>query len=547
MKRGGRTTPNRRVDGPSSFEGRDQVAVSPRVENRNQETPEWRPRSCGGRLAASASLTSTLKPKAGGPHRLAVVPLMLTSSHPHDDYLAVGLTEEMTSVLSQVRGLRVISHAAVDQVRIVVAAGDSARSDFGVDSTLDGDVSRNGSRLGVAARFTPNQSDQGRSVRTIDFDLGSACPVRGLTAERSVTASYIGLDRLEREAIRMRPTSNLAAYEAYLRGIQGFRKLYSGSRSDGRIGLEARGFFEYAIRADPRFSTARAYLANLLLAVMGVIVTTVEVVAPIREHVARALELSPSSADAHAARGNLAMQADLDWKRAEVEFREALTLNPSSSTAHFWYGDLLSLLQRYPESKKHYRIAHELDPLWVLPLSQLAWVYAFSGDLASAIEVAEGNVHRHPDSDFLRVELAWFYAFADRAADAIRLVEPMADVPSLYTFWNPVAVLAYLGRPDGARKMLANSEPTSTSRHFPPADAAALYALIGEDETAFAQLEQESREGERIFWPGYQGPWFDAIRDETRFGTLLHRQGLPSRLVRPLKPGYCAFDAPTNR
>lgn len=547
MTQGGTSTPCPRVCCPSSSEGPDEVDVPQRSVNGNHKAPGSRQHSRDGPLAASASLSSAVKPNTRRPYRLAVLPLTSTSSHPHDDYLADGLTEELISVLSQVRGLRVISYATAGPRQARIVAGDNAGADLGVDSVLEGDVRRKGNRLRVAVQLTPIRSGEDRWVRTNNYALGQAFAVRGLTAEGAVTALNIGLDRLEREAIRKRPTSSLAAYEAYLRGMQGFRKVFSGGQGDEKSAREARDFFERAIRADPRFSAAYANLANLLLALMGAIVPTHEVVTPIRENVARALELSPTSADAHAARGNLAMQAGLDWQCAEVEFRQALTLNPSSSAAHYWYGDLLSLLQRYPKSERQYQIAHELEPLWILPLAQLAWVHAFSGNLASAIEVAERNAHRFPDSAFLRVELAWFYAFAGRVVDAIRLVEPVVDPPSLYTFWNPVAVLAYVGRPKGARKMLANSKRASLSRYLPPADAAALYALIGEKEAAFTLLEQESRERDRIYWPGYQGPWFDTIRDETRFNTLLRRLRLPSKLVRPLMPGYHASDGPSNR
>jgi len=178
----------------------------------------------------------------------------------------------------------------------------------------------------------------------------------------------VELLRSEQEAVRGRPTSSASAYEAYLRGVRAVQGV-GGNSEDFflRDYAEAVRHFEEAIREDPNFPQAHAALAVMLIASAGEIYPYREVIPRVRQLAGRALELDRGLADAHVALGNLAMQVDHDWTRAEGEFREAIVLNPSHSQAHLWYALLLATLQRHEESQEEYSRAIELDPLWFPP------------------------------------------------------------------------------------------------------------------------------------------------------------------------------------
>ena len=298
------------------------------------------------------------------------------------------------------------------------------------------------------------------------------------------------------------------------------------------IGRETQRHFEAAIREDTKFSAAHSYFANYLLGVLGESRPAGEVVPRARELVDKALELNPNSSDAHTARGNLSFQADLDWTRAEAEFQQAIALNPSSSTAHFWYAYLLSALQRFEESRKQYRAAIDLDPLWLLPRFNLASTFCYTGELETAIDLGEKLAEDFPDSLILRVGLAWVYALAGRAGDAVGLVEPMAADSSLSVRTMRCRILGLLGRPEEARALLADWERGRLPRHLSLTTAAIAYAICGQADRALVTLERDYQEGDKTLWSEYQDPQFDPLRDDPRFVAMLRLMNLPTTLRR---------------
>jgi len=497
-------------------------------------------------IRAARSPRST--PKPGGPLRLAVRSLRSGGLGAGDEYLSDGLTQELISALSQVRGLRVISHASASDHPGPARTRAEIESDEGVDAILDGRVRREANRLVVAVRLTDAQTHENRWEQRIDRDLEQLLTIRGELSERAVDALGVDLRGPERDAFHHRPTSSLEAYDAYLKGIQGFRTLHISGPEGEKVVRDTPEYFDQAIRADPKFSAAYAYLANHLLALMGESVPMKAVVSRIRALAAKSLELTPDLADAHTARGNLAMQADRDWRRAGAELRRAIALNPSSSVAHLWYGNLLSfILQRHSEARKQLRTAIDLDPLWLLPRICLIWAEADAGDIASAVSDCEHTARLFPDNSAIRVSLAWCYAFAHRDREAFELVAPMVTPPAQAVFLNPIGVQAYLGRTESARAMLTDWEAGRLRGYVPRPNAAAFYALIGEGNVALGLLEREFREPEFCNWGDYQGPWFDSIREEPRFVSLLRRLNLPATLSRPLMPGAVHTNARSGR
>jgi serine/threonine-protein kinase len=222
------------------------------------------------------------------------------------------------------------------------------------------------------------------------------------------------------------------------------------------------------------------------------------------------------------------MQMDLDWARAETEFREAIALNPSASTAHFWYGFLLGVLQRFEEARDQYLLASELDPLWLMPQLNLASTYNSLGELDLAItliEKLEGNFRGSPA---VRATLAAFYALAGRTDDAIKAVEPLAGASDLMSRATRSGILAIVGRPEESRALMADLEAGQFREYAPAMLPAFFYALWGDKEKALALLEQEFREGDRLLWNSYQVQLLDPVRDDPRFIAMLRAMKLPT-------------------
>jgi serine/threonine-protein kinase len=258
-----------------------------------------------------------------------------------------------------------------------------------------------------------------------------------------------------------------------------------------------------------------------------------------KELIVKALELDPNSSDAHAAAGNLAYQQDLDWAVAEAEFKRAISLNPSNVSAHWWFTDLLIVLQRYEEAKEENRIVIQLDPLWESPKIGRATIDSLAGDIESAIARVEEILARNPDYYHTHGVLGWLYLIAGRKDQARKEAEILTELPFSsgldYEFLRRqrASLWAALGKPDEARQLVGEWEEASGTTYINLVTKAMIYAALGEREKAIEALERAHREGERWLPWSYSAVVFDSIRDDPRFRAMLEKLNLPTKLSRP--------------
>ena len=482
-----------------------------------------------GAVVATAST-----PKVSGPPRLAVLPFINISHDPENEYFADGMTEELIAVISQVKGLRVISRTSVTQYKGANKPVAQIGAELGAESVLEGSVRKAGDRLRITVQLIDTKTDEHRWAKTYDRKLEDVFAIQEDVAEQTANALKVELLKSEREVIQEKPTASLAAYEAYLRGIQASgRSTISRSHELDR---EAVSHFEKAIREDPRFAAASAQLANHLVKMAGETRTWAEVADKARELVSKALELDPNSSEARMAEGNLMFQVDGDWSRAEAEFHQAIALNPSNSMARIWYARLLMVLQRFGEAKKQWQAAIEQDPLNIVPRMGLVDIAWHTGDLGSAEVLLEELVRDFPDDQWPRRILAWLYACTGRSTDAIQAMEALPPASDVVSRLDHARFMAWLGRPEEARAFLAEWEAGRSVEGLDANYLGLLCASIGDFERALALLERSEREGGMGASVVYQNYLFDSIRDDPRFVALLKSECLPTTLSRPRFP-----------
>jgi adenylate cyclase len=453
--------------------------------------------------------------------RLAVLPLVNISPDPADEYLADGLTEELTSTLSRITELRVIARTSVGQYKSSVKSIAQIAAELDVGTVLEGSVRKAGNRLRIALQLIDARTQEHLWSDTYDRELTDVLAIQTDVAERTATALRLDLLASARETLARRPTLNLTAYTFYLRGI------HSARQSTDKDHLAAIQYLEQAVEADPQFSPAHSYLANEYLGLSGETIAPGEALPRAKELVALALALDPESSEAHSAAGNLAMQFDQDWPTAETEFKKAISLNPSNAESHYWYAILLMVLRRFDESKVELNKAVELEPLWHLLKRWLAEVDLRAGDLASAITLLEGERDANPSDPGAHIRLGLLYATAGRLEDARKEVGNSPLPTQLYDALDWAELWFYLGRPEEARHLVANLEAESKLRYIPGVVIAGLYARLGETSKSLHRLERGYQQWDRGLWLEYPSHMFDPVRSEQRFRAMLARLNVP--------------------
>jgi len=467
----------------------------------------------------------------GGPttRQLAVLPLANISPDPHDEYFADGLTEELIAVLSQVPGLSVIARTSIVPYKTAPKSVAQVGQELGVDTILEGSVRKAGQKIRITLQLIDVSTQRHVWASTYNRELNDVFEVQSDIAERTAEALRLELAKSEPASARRTPTTNLEAYELYLRGLAA-----AGDMTHDRR-VEAIRAFEAATRLDPKFSEAYASWAQLYVRAAGDYLSFREAIPRARELAARALILDPDGAEAHAALGNIAMQYDHDWVSAEREFRRAIELNPSNVDGHAFFGLMLLALERFDEAKEVLRQTVRLDPGGNHE-GTLAWAEQESGDLEAGIRHVQEHVAKEPDSlgNHTLVGLAYLGIGARDAAvrEADCPLPPANDTER----FDHALLNALVGRPEGAREIIAETARGEAKSYTSDTHLAMLHAALGEREKALDLLQKEFREGDPVLWLWYRGVFFDSIRDDPRFIELLQKYGLPTHPIRRPTP-----------
>ncbi len=471
--------------------------------------------------------TGSSSSATNGLARLAVLPLANISPDPRDEYFADGLTEELISALSRIRGLRVIARTSVIQYKSSPKPIRQIGAELGVGTVLEGSVRRAGERLRITLQLIDANSEEHRWAETFDRTLNDVFEIQAEVADRTATALQVELRDSDRDALRRPPVKGLDAYELYLRGIVGFQRMADEGwrREDAEEPIRC---FEAAISKDPSSAAARAWLANLFIAAMGENISKREVEAKVRELVTAAYRLDPQEAEVRTARGNFALQFERDWVRAEQDFRAAIEINPSAMSAHAWLGMLLVTLGRHEEAAQELEMAISLSPMFLNLTFWRVRALDLSGDVPGAIALAKRTLERFPSNRYLHILLGILYHNTGQRADAEReskLAEGALPGAPLASF--RAELRAMLGDKTEALEIVQNWETKKEERYIRPNYVAALYAALGEPEKALQLLEWDSREGEQSLWIDFRRHSFDSIRNDPRFIALLAGMNLP--------------------
>jgi len=453
--------------------------------------------------------------------QLAVLPLANISPDPKDEYFADGLTEELISVLSQVRGLSVIARTSVTPYKSASKSIAQIGAELGVDTVLEGSVRKADRRLRITLQLVDVATQRHIWANSYNREVDDVFAVQSDIAERTAESLRLELSKRDATAAPRRPTANPAAYDLYLRGLVAARE------ADGAGFAEAVRFFERATELDPTFAEAYAAWANQYVVASGDYLPMREVMPKARKLAARALELDPESSEAHAALANIALQFDHDWVRSEAEFARAIALNPNNVVAHRFYALMLISSGRFDEAKEELRRAIVLDPGgW--HRTTLSWAELESGNRDAALELAEEELRASGTSLETHTMLGLFYLQAGRLEEARREADSTLPETTDTERFDHALLNALVGRPDAARAIAAEVERGEAKSYTSPAHLAMLYAAIGERAKALDLLEKDFAEGDQVLWLFYRGVFFDSLRNEPRFVALLEKYGIPN-------------------
>src|SRR5262249_54427691 len=253
---------------------------------------------------------------------LLVLPLENLSGDPEQEYLADGLTEELTTSLAKIGALRVISRTTAMYYKRARKPLPEIASELGVEGVIEGSLIRAAGRVRISAQLLHAPTDTHLWADSYDRDMRDILSLLSDAAQAIVREIQVKLTPHEQMQLARTELIDPEAYDAWLRG----RHYWSKRTPEGF--RRAIALFEHAIARDPRFTAAHAGLADCynLLGWYG-IAPPVEGCGRARELALRTIEISPNAAEGHNSLAWAVQYYDYDFARAEREFRRAIELD----------------------------------------------------------------------------------------------------------------------------------------------------------------------------------------------------------------------------
>jgi adenylate cyclase len=414
--------------------------------------------------AVVAASSSIARPAVAPRLSIVVLPFANLSNDPDQQYFADGITEDLTTDLSQVANMFVISRNSAFTYKDKPVDAKQIGRELGVRYVLEGSVQRSGKQVRVTAQLIDAETDGHLWAERFDRDIGDLFVLQNEITGRIAIA--LNLEVMIREAAR--PTDNPDALDYILRARAAMYKPRSRETN-----AEAINLFERALTLDPQSVEAQSFLVTQL--------------------VGRILDFGSSSEEA-------------DIRRAEELAAKAVAASPSSALAHNAKAEALRVQRQCAEAIPEYEAALALNRNWVVAFAALGRCKIYIGSIEEGIAAQEQAIRLSPRDPSLWI---WYFRIGEghllqsRIDDAIRWLEKARNANPAPSFVHAYLAAAYALRGEADR---AIAELVDARR------------LGGEGSySSVARLRARAR---------YEGQMIRALADATYF-TGLRKAGMP--------------------
>ncbi len=337
-----------------------------------------------------------------------------------DEYFRDGITEDIITELSKIRGLNTFSRPTVLAFRDKPVTPAQIGQQLGAAYVLAGSMRRAGNRLRITAQLVDTRTDFPLWSERYDREMADVFEVQDEIARKIAEALRITLSPQEQAALSEKPTDNLQAYDLYLRGKSYARRL---TQQDMEFALQ---MFESAVGLDPKFAHAYAGVANVCAlnhyrhSAGGQWIERAQAAAE------KAVALQPNLPEARVARGWV-FYANKQYDQAVTEARTAIAQKPDCEGVYYLLGRALFAAGHYQDIADIADTAVQVSgadyniyvPI-VNALSALGKTEAFRHMNMRRLDALEAHIREVPDDARARMQLAGTYAIVGQPENAVR-------------------------------------------------------------------------------------------------------------------------------
>jgi tetratricopeptide (TPR) repeat protein len=325
-----------------------------------------------------------------------------------------------------------------------------------------------------------------------------------------------------------RPAS--AAEQSYLKGRQFWTKQTTPALE------ESIQYFKESIRHDSNYAPAYAGLADAYIALSERYAMERhddDALTKAMSAANEAVRLDDHLAAAHVALATAKQLSQWDWKNAETEFKCALELDPNYAYGHQRYAFLLAALGRSTEAKAEITAALKLDPNSTSINADVAQILWFGGEYQASITQSRNTIEIDPSQPMAASVHRWLGLIYEERGMHEQAVAEFIESLRLQN-GNPERIAALRQAYDAGGikgywlKWLEFREERIKLGGINPLNVAQVYALVGETDKAFEQLQKACDDHSIPVAALRFGPTFENLRSDQRYSAILKRLKLDS-------------------
>ena len=299
---------------------------------------------------------------------IAVLPFENRSEEKANAYLTDGIQDEILTRLAKISDLKVISRTSTQHYKSAPENLPEIARQLGVAHILEGAVQKSGDSVRVNVQLIKAATDAHIWADTFDRKLTDILAVESDVAKAIADQLRVRVTGREEQIIAARPTDNLEAYDAYLRGLSSMLKAVNTPEN----ALKAQKYFREAVQLDPKFAASWALLSYV--DARGYISLYLQPTISLREEARKAAEnaltLQPNLGEAVLAKGQYHYACEKDYDTAVRYFEEARQLLPNSSQVPESLAYVARRKGQWDRSDAYFNEAARLDPRNVSLLTQ---------------------------------------------------------------------------------------------------------------------------------------------------------------------------------